>query len=241
MLTRNTIKGLPIGIQVVGQPSVPGGSINPPPAFKNPLTTIQGNTITLDGFGVFLDGSPSNLVAGNSLSLNSQAGVMVRGTSATRNTIGGASAGAGNTFVNNLNGVFLQDAPGNQVVGNSMTATGPIFTDVSKGLYQVGVYLYGSAGLNTVSGNTILKLQGFGILGLNTPQGSGQANVFVGNTVTDSAITNVLTNATLNPLPANFSLPNPGATTAPTSPKSPIQPGLAVRVSSAYPGRRPSA
>ena len=128
LVMNNVIQGLTVGVETVGAPTMP----NP---FQNPLTTIEANLISNDAYGVLLNGSPSNVVSGNTLAGNSLVGIEAFGPQSTGNTIGGTA----NNLINNLYGIYIEDAPSNQILGNTVTDTGPYFTNPSQGIYQTGI------------------------------------------------------------------------------------------------------
>jgi hypothetical protein len=99
----------------------------------------EGNLITGNGIGVFLNGSPTdpstgNLIQGNLIGTektgtvplgNAPSGYGVYIRSANNNMIGGTAPGAGNTFAfHSGNGVYVESGTGNSILGNSIFSNG---------------------------------------------------------------------------------------------------------------------
>jgi hypothetical protein len=163
----------------------------------NRIGTDPSGTIgVFNGFdGVFLD-APGNLVSENVISGNGSVGVQIFSSVAAGNRIIGNLIGtdvSGTAALGNrLDGVFVNEAPNNQILNNLISANG------STGLQLFGT---GAAG-NTVQGNRIgTNISGavvpglgnaFGLF-LNTRSantiggtGPGQENIIAGNTRSNS-------------------------------------------------------
>src|SRR5215211_2010408 len=116
--------------------------------FEAPNNTIGGTTATagvrnvitgnLYGVRISSDNATGNKIAGNNVgidasgtqSLASSRGVEV--TDAPNNTIGGATAGAGNVITGNVNGVVIlgDNATGNRILSNSIYDNGTLGIDL---------------------------------------------------------------------------------------------------------------
>jgi uncharacterized repeat protein (TIGR01451 family) len=162
---------------------------------------VQGNVIAgnpaYSGLVLFL-GSTGNIAAWNTIANNGQDGVFLLNAPGNRigiasgpNTIMGngfngvdlqGAAATGNMvqfnriMQNRLNGVYLFNAPGNQIGG-----TGGLLGNVITASGFSGVEIEGAGATgNTLQGNTILGSQGYGVLLLNTTRntvgGAGTAS-----------------------------------------------------------------
>jgi parallel beta-helix repeat protein len=230
------------------------------------LSTIHNNGAN----GVEIEGGAStNVVQSDIISGNLQSGVAIdslatnnyllsdligtdlSGTNAANGVSGISITNASLNFIestkliDNPYGIYLENAPGKQILGNSV-ANSPGYT--TPGQIQTGIYLYNTlTQLNEVANNIVTDMNGYGILFLNTPQDAAQANVQVNNTVTGSMIANILTNATATNLPSlNPPVPIlvPTITTTSGSSTSSTPPTVSassvkVQVSSAFSGPRP--
>ncbi len=237
----NLIEGLTVGVEVIGvsgDPNVAAQSTTtPPPA------TILGNVIINNAFGVLLNESPSNLVFSNAFGGNSLAAVEILGVQAANNLVASntfGDGGVGGTVnpTDNLIGVYVENAPSNTIAGNVMDNGGMAFVDPSIRQYQAGVYLFGPyAAGNTVVGNTITNMDGYGIVFVGTPQTPPLANVEANNNVQGNSIANILTDADGSAISL---LPGPQPIAVPPVSAASIA-GVKVQVSSAFSGRRPIA
>lgn len=157
--------------------------------------------------GVFVNNVPATLIGGsgpgygNLISGNGQVGVQISGASATGNVLQGNRIGtdaAGTSIVaNRLDGVFVNQAPGNQI-GGTTPGAGNLISGNNVGLHLFETSTSG----NTVQGNAIgldalgrSRLgNGYGlyldIAGRNQVGGAGAAR----NRIAGNTIANVLTN-----------------------------------------------
>jgi len=117
---------------------------------------ISGNFM----FGIYITNtaSPGNVVQGNLIGTdaaghtalpNGESGIGI--DRAPGNTIGGASAGAGNVISENYHGLYLENSTGNIIQGNYI-GTG-LSGNESLGNFSVGLFLSGS-GSNLIGGTT---------------------------------------------------------------------------------------
>lgn len=146
---------------------------------------VVGNHVGLDqagtkaianSIGVLLFGAPGNTVGGtdpgsaNVISGNSQVGVRLDGSGATRNVVLGNLIGldpSGTTVVRNLlSGIFLNAAPGNTI--------GPGNRVVGSGVSGLQISTPGSSG-NLVIGNVL------GVTADGTTRGNGTVGIFLDN------------------------------------------------------------
>jgi parallel beta-helix repeat protein len=124
--------------------------------------SINGNTITNNGDGIYLDGSSNNnSISGNTITNNGD-GIYLDGSS-NNNSI------SGNTITNNWYGIVLSGSSNNSISGNNITANN-----------WDGIVLSGSSN-NSISGNTITN-NGNGIsLGSSSNYNSISGNNIVNN------------------------------------------------------------
>jgi parallel beta-helix repeat protein len=148
-------------------------------------SSSAGNVIANNaGSGVVLfNGAMGNVIAANMINNNASTGVYIVG--GTGNTIGGTSAGLGNTIMGNtLSGVDLQGSTttGNLVLGNTI-----------ENNQQNGVYIFNASnntiGMSTASpgvapGNLI---EGNSFNGVDLDSSSATGNVVQGNTIANQA------------------------------------------------------
>jgi parallel beta-helix repeat protein len=123
-------------------------------------TTISGNTIIYNNYGIYLQDAFFNTIDGNTITDNND-GIHLFG--ASNNTI------TGNTITDNENGVYLQaSSDDNMITRNTITSN-----------YYNGIYLVDSSHNNIFSGNTIAEnLEGI--------RGESSSD----NTITENTITN---------------------------------------------------
>ena len=242
--SNNLIEGLAVGINVVGSPGNPDvtAEATQPPSYA----TIADNTIINNANGVLINESPSNLVFGNAFGGNSVAAVEIFGNQAANNliaanTFGAGGAGGTTNPTDNLVGVYVENAPSNTIAGNVMINGGGAFVDPATNVVQAGVYLFGPlAQQNTVVGNHVSNMDGYGIVFAGTPQSAPLANVEVNNDVQGNSIANIETDANAM---AIGSLPMPRPIAVPSiSPVSPVSAasvaGIEVQVSAGFSNRR---
>jgi hypothetical protein len=149
----------------------------------------SGNLISgcqQDGVEISSTGTSNNLVEGNLIGTNTAGTAAVANKSigvvismgATNNTVGGTSAGAGNTISGNGNsGVWITSSgtTGNFLLGNRIGTTADGTATLPNGVY--GVQVDGGAILNTIGGT----VAGAG----NTIAGSGASDgIYIGGTGT---------------------------------------------------------
>lgn len=180
--------------------------------------TVQGNLIGTDGLGsrsignlfdgIFIDGAPANLVgglapgAGNLISGNGSVGIQIFGPAAAGNQVLGNLIGTDATGTqavrNRRDGVFINNAPGNQLGGTATSVRNVISGNGSSGLQL----FRSGARSNVVQGNFIgpdihgLPRLGnaFGLFlnnaGPNTIGGPapGQTNLIAGNRVANQFV-----------------------------------------------------
>ena len=139
--------------------------------------------------GIFVTGSPSNVIAGNYVGTNAAGtaalanngdGIVI-GTAAANNTIGGTTAGAGNVISGNTgDGVFVTGSgtTGTLIAGNAIGTTAAGTT--ALGNVGVDVFIDGAGTGTTVgvvgAGNVIAASGQAGVYILNTSGTSLQAN-----------------------------------------------------------------
>ena len=152
--------------------------------------------------GVFIKDAPSNQIggtapgAGNQVSANTSAGVYILDTQAQRNAVQGNQIGTdaqGRLSLPNLNGVYIDNAPGNLIGGPTAAARNLI-----SGNSQVGVYIFGeSATGNRIQGNwigsqangkSILGNGLYGILLYNAPNNTVDKSRKAGNRIVGSGL-----------------------------------------------------
>jgi Ca2+-binding RTX toxin-like protein len=147
-------------------------------------TAAVGNTLT----GVLISGARSNTIGGstaatrNIISGNLGFGVQILGPTATLNSVLGNYIGtnsAGTAALPNVNGVVIDNAPGN-AIGGSAVGNG----NVISGNSNIGVQLTGnSATGNTLQGNFI-GTQANG----TSPLGNSSLGVFIATGASNNAI-----------------------------------------------------
>ena len=156
---------------------------------------IEGNRIGTDGSGefalpnlagVFLDGSPGNLVLSNLLSGNTQAGAIIQGSAASGNLVAGNFVGvdaAGRKGIAlatpQQSGVLILDAPANVVGGT----TGPGRNVLSGNV--VGVVVSGFNARNDLVVGNYIGTDAFGLVAVPNQAGvylNGSGNNTIGGT-----------------------------------------------------------
>jgi CSLREA domain-containing protein len=134
----------------------------------------EGNVITATQSGVLLSGTASdNVLAGNRIGVGPtgnplpiQRAVVVAGSNATDNLIGGAGAGEGNIIASSqLEGIQIESAAGNAIQGNSIHSNGSLGIDLGFGTVSPNDVDDPDSGPN--------NLQNYPVLNSAVPDGSG--------------------------------------------------------------------
>jgi hypothetical protein len=176
-------------------------------------TDLAGLAPIANQAGIFIDGAPSNLIAGDLISGNTSAGLVIQGSGASGNVLQANLIGPDSTGTRAIrpaspqqSGVLIDDAPGNVVGGPTATARNVLSGNV------VGVVIAGfNSQRNLVLGNFIgTDAAGRGPLAnqagvyingssSNTVGGAtlGSGNLISGNTATGIDIYGVLSTANL--------------------------------------------
>ena len=161
---------------------------------------VSGGSRLANASGVFIDGSPSNLVAGNQISGNTGDGVVIAGAASTFNVVQGNLVGVDATGTRAIgsgstqqSGILVLDAPRNIVGGlsasNRNVVSGNVVGVVIAGFNAQGNIVLGNfigvdaRGLAAIPNSTGVYVNGSStnIIGGTQP---GSANVISGNTVT---------------------------------------------------------
>jgi hypothetical protein len=144
-------------------------------------STINGVTLTANTKGIELDGGSlaGTMIAGNTITMNSQSGI-VASDGVTGLTIGGTSAGAGNTIAYNDEGLSFDSGvyTSTLVQGNTITSNnGDGVLLGTDGGNLTGLTIGGSS---TAAANTISFNKQNGV---EVSQGSYSGTVIQGNTI----------------------------------------------------------
>lgn len=190
-VTGNTVRGNYIGANLAGTIAIPNardGVVIAGGAHANTLGGAGGgNFIAGNGrFGVNVSGTGTtgNIIATNSIAVNSSSGIQLAAGAAT-NTIGGLAVGLGNVISSNgVHGILMtgSDVTGNLVQGNFIGTNGTGTAALKNN--RDGVVLAGGAHGNTIGGAGGTNLiSGNGRFGVNI-SGAGTT----GNTVAANLI-----------------------------------------------------
>jgi parallel beta-helix repeat protein len=176
---------------------------------------VQGNTIGADlagtaalgnGLdGVFVNAAPGNAIVGNLISGNGSVGVQLLGASATGNSLLGNTIGADVTGLaalpNRVDGVFVNGAPRNAIVGNLISGNG-----------SAGLHVFGRGS----SGETVLNNR-IGVNANGAPRLGNAYGVFIDGAPPIATVPlgpSPFNNIAGNRVAQVFQAPNPGASTA---------------------------
>jgi parallel beta-helix repeat protein len=121
--------------------------------------TIKNTNIKNFSYGILLDSSSNNSIAGNNITANNELGIWLY--SSSNNSI------AGNNATNSWHGILLDSSSNNSIVGNNITANN-----------ELGIWLYSSSN-NSIVGNNITANNLYGI-----ELHSSSNNSIAGNSIT---------------------------------------------------------
>lgn len=194
---RNIVSGNGVGINIAGFDS--SGNV----LLGNYIgTNASGTAAVANAFGVYVNGSPSNVIggstagSGNLISGNTSVGVDLYGTLATGNLVQGNVIGtniAGTAALPNSSGVYIELADSNTIGGPTSSAGNLI-----SGNSVAGVYIYDMASGNVVQENRIgVSVAGkplgnlqYGVLLYDAPNNTVDMSKETGNLIANSGIGN---------------------------------------------------
>ena len=131
--------------------------------------------------GIYLSGSNSNTITGNTCNNNKDSGIYLSGSNNNNNTI------TGNTCNNNNIGIYLSGSNSNTITGNTCNnnkdsgiylfgSNNTITGNTCNNNFSIGIYLFGSSN-NTITGNTCNNNNDSGIY-----LSGSNSNTITGNT-----------------------------------------------------------
>jgi hypothetical protein len=206
----NVVAGNLIGTDITGTASLGGGlydgvSIGGSNNIIGGTTPGAGNIIcgyARSGIGIYAAGATGNVVEGNIIgtdvtgtkALGNGPGVLIDGASG--NTIGGTTAGAGNTIAyNNSDGVFLNGGSSNSILGNSIHDNGGLGISFHGGANNSQAAPVLLSAVSSISGTAIsgtlagspggVRIELFSNQSPD-PSGFGEGQTFLGFATTDA-------------------------------------------------------
>ncbi len=191
----NVISGNIVGIEISGSESsgnVVAGNLVGPSASGG---AGAGNTV-----GVYINGAAGNLIGvggGNVISGNSDVGIYILGSVSSGNIVSGNLVGLaadGVSRLPNQTGIYLENAPANQIGAPSQSSGNVVSANTSVGVYVLGGQSVG----NVIQGNTIgLTAAGgragnaqYGVLLYNAPSNTVVRSGPSSNRISGSGIAN---------------------------------------------------